>query len=72
MQASKKIKKLRQFFLNNLDLAFIWNYLNYKNVDKIRALLTELPYDTIFSKTKNINIRSIIANMALKIISFTI
>ena len=34
-------------FFSNLTLAPIWEYLNYKNVDKMRILLTKLPNDKV-------------------------
>ena len=47
IQDSKITKRLIGMFFNNLDLAFMPKYLNYKNVDKMKALLTKLPYDKI-------------------------
>lgn len=39
------IKKWMRIFFNNFDLAFIWEYLSYKNVNKMKALLTKLLYN---------------------------
>ena len=47
IQDSKMIKGLMEMFFNNPDLAPIWKYLSYKNMDKIRPLLTELLYGKI-------------------------
>ena len=47
MQASKIIKKLIAIFFNNFDMVVILKYQSYKNVDKIKALLTKLLYDKI-------------------------
>ena len=45
MQASKMIKELMTIFLvTNLTLTPMRKYLSYKNVDKMKALLTELSY----------------------------
>ncbi len=53
-------------FFNNPDLAPMREHLSYKNVDKIRALLTELPYGKVTWWTKSMSIRSVIANVAPK------
>lgn len=53
-------------FFNNFDLALIQKHLSYKNMDKMRALLTELPYSKVTWWTKNISIRLVIANVASK------
>ena len=34
-------------FFSNPILAFIWKHLSYKNVDEMRALLTELLYGKV-------------------------
>ena len=47
MQVSKMTKKLITMFLSNPTLAPIWEHLSYKNVDKIKALLTELLYNKV-------------------------
>lgn len=47
MQASKILKESIDMLFNNLDLVFLQQYLDYKNIDKIKALLIELPYNKI-------------------------
>lgn len=47
MQASKIIITSMTMFFTNHHLARIWEYLNNKNMDKIRALLQELLYDKV-------------------------
>ncbi len=47
MQASKMTKRLMTMFFSNLTLAPMREYLSYKNVDKMRALLTKLPYSKV-------------------------
>ena len=47
MQTSKMLKGSMGMFFNNPDLAPMRQHLSYKNVDKIRALLTELPYGKV-------------------------
>ena len=43
MQASKITKRLLTMVFTNSNLASIREYLNYKILDKMRALLTKLP-----------------------------
>ena len=43
MQDSKITKRSMGMFFNNLDLAPMREYLSYKNVDEMKALLTKLP-----------------------------
>ena len=66
MQASKMTKRSMTIFFNNLTLASIQEYSSYKNVDKIRALLIELPYNKITWWTRSLNIYSVTADMAPK------
>ena len=40
-------KESMKMFFNNLDLVSIWKHLSYKNIDEIKALLTELPYSKV-------------------------
>lgn len=47
MQASKMTKRSMTIFFTNSNLASMREYLSYKNVDKMRALLTELLYSKI-------------------------
>ena len=47
LQANKITKKLMTIFFNNPILPPMQKYLTYKNMDKIKAWLTELPYDKI-------------------------
>ena len=51
---------------SNLTLIPIQEYLNYKNVDKIKVLLIELPYSKVTWWIKSLCIRLIITNIALK------
>ena len=66
MHDNKIIKGSIGIFLNNLDLAHIWEHLSYKSVDELRALLKELPYNKVTWWTKSINICSVITNVAPK------
>ena len=66
MQASKMTKRLITIFFSNPTLAPMWEHLSYKNVDKMRALLTELPYDKVIWQTKSLNIRLVTINVAPK------
>ena len=47
MQDSKMTKRSIKMFFNNPDLALIQEYLSYKSMDEMRALLTELPYGKV-------------------------
>lgn len=47
IQASKKTKWSMTILFSNFNLAHIKKYRNYKNKDKIRALLTKLLYDKV-------------------------
>ena len=47
MQTSKMPKRSMTMFFTNLNLALMQAHLSYKNVDKIRALLTELLYTRV-------------------------
>ena len=40
-------KELMTMFFINPNLTSIWEYLSYKNVDKMKALLIQLPYNKI-------------------------
>ncbi len=53
-------------FFNNPTLAPMWEYLSYKNVDEMRALLIELPYGKVIWWTRSLSIRSVTANVAPK------
>lgn len=66
MQVSKISKGSINIFFNNSDLASIQQYLSYKNIDKIRVLLTKLSYSKVTWQTKSISICSVITNMAPK------
>lgn len=66
MQVNKMIKRLMGIFFNNPDLAPMWKYLSYQNVNEMRTLLTELVYDQDILLIKSLNIYLLIANMALK------
>ena len=54
------------------DLAPMRQYLSYKNVDKMKILLTELPYSEETWWTKSLNIRLLIADVVSKNILCTI
>lgn len=47
MQANKMTKKSIEIFFKNLNLAMMQKHLNYKNVNKIKALLIELLYSKV-------------------------
>lgn len=47
MQNNKIIKKSMKILFNNFNLISIQKYLSYKNINKIRALLTKLLYSKI-------------------------
>ena len=47
MQISKILKKSIDMFFNNPNLAPIQQHLSYTNIDKIRMLLTKLPYNKV-------------------------
>ena len=47
LQASKMSKESMDMFFSNLDLVPMWKRLNYKNVNKMQALLTKLPYGKV-------------------------
>lgn len=47
IEASKMTKGSMTIFFINLNLAPMQEHLNYKNMDKMRALLTELPYSKV-------------------------
>ncbi len=47
MQTSKMTKGSMTMFFSNLTLASMRNHLNYKNVNKMRALWTKLPYGKV-------------------------
>ena len=66
MQTSKMSKGSMGMFFNNPDLAPMRQHLNYKNVDEMRALLTELPYGKVIWWTKSLSICSVIADVAPK------
>lgn len=59
-------------FFNNLDFAPMHKYLSYQNMDEMRALFNKLLHGTVIWQTKNINIFSIITDVALKNISYII
>ncbi len=46
-QSSKMTKESMTMFFSNPTLAPMWEHLSYKNVDEMRALLTELLYDKV-------------------------
>ena len=50
----------------NSNLILIWKYLSYKNVKKMRALLTKLPYNKVTWWIKNLNIVPVTADIVLK------
>lgn len=47
IQVNKMIKKLIIIFFSNSTLVSMWKHLSYKNIDKIRALLTKLSYNKV-------------------------
>ena len=47
MKDSKITKRSMKIFINNPDLVFMREHLSYKSVDKIQALLIELPYSKV-------------------------
>ena len=47
MQVGKMTKKSMIMFFSNPTLTYIWKYCNYKNMDKIKTLLIELPYGKV-------------------------
>lgn len=64
MKASKIIKVLIIIFFSNSNLVSILKYLSYKNIKIIRVLLIKLLYNKIFWWIKNLNIHSVIVNVA--------
>lgn len=50
----------------NLNIAVIWKYLRYKNIDEMMFLLTKLPYSKIIWQIKSLNIYSVIVNVVSK------
>lgn len=66
MQASKMTKSSIKIFFNNLNLTLMEKYLSYKNLDKMRVLLTKLPYDKVTLWIKSQNICLVFANMVPK------
>ncbi len=66
MQASKMTKGLMIMFFSNPTLASMWEHLSYKNVDKMKTLLTKLPYGKVTWWTKSLSIRSVTADVAPK------
>ncbi len=66
MQVSKMMKGSMTMFFSNLILAPMREYLSYKNVDKMRALLTELLYSKVTWWTRSLSIRLITVNVAPK------
>ena len=66
------IKESIIMFLSNLTLVPMQKHQNYKNMDKIKALLIKLPYDKVIWLTKSLNICSVITDVAPKNISYTI
>lgn len=53
-------------FLNNPDLAPIREYQNYKNIDKMRILLTKLLYSKVTWWIRSLNICLVITDVAPK------
>lgn len=47
IQDGNMTKNRMGMFFNNLNLASIREYFNYKSVDKMRALLIKLPYSKV-------------------------
>ncbi len=66
IQASKMTKGSKTIFFSNSTLAHMREHLSYKNVDKIRALLKELPYSKVTWWTRGLNICSVTADVAPK------
>ncbi len=66
MQASKMTKGSMTIFFSNPTLAPMREHLSYKNVDEMRALLTELLYSKVTWWTRSLNIRSVTTDVAPK------
>ncbi len=66
MQASKMTKESISMFFSNLTLALIQEYLSYKNMDKMRTLLTELLYGKVTWWTRSLSICSVTTNVTPK------
>ena len=67
MQASKMTKELMTIFLvTNLTLTTMWEHLSYKNMDKMKALLTQLSYYQVIWWTKSLSIYSVTVDMTPK------
>lgn len=56
-------------FFTNPDLASMQEHLNYKNIDKMKALLIELPNSKITWWTRRLSTHSVTVNVAPKDIS---
>ncbi len=66
MQASKMTKRSMRMFFSNPTLAPMREHLSYKNVDGMKALLTELPYGKVTWWTRSLSIRLVTADVAPK------
>ncbi len=66
MQASKMTKGSMTMSFSNPTLSPMLEHLSYKNVDKMRALLIELPYDKVTWWTRSLSIHSVTADVAPK------
>lgn len=49
MQVSKITNRSMTMFFINFNLTLMQEYLNYKNINKMRTFLTKLPYSKIIS-----------------------
>ncbi len=66
IQASKMTKGSMTMFFSNPTLAPMRKYLSYKNVDKMRTLLTELPYSKVIWWTRSLSIHSVTTDVTPK------
>lgn len=66
MQANKMRKRSITIFFNNLNFISMQKHLNYKNINKIRVLLTKLPYSKVTWWIKNLSPHSVTIDIALK------
>lgn len=58
--------------MTNCNLVFMQEYLNYKNMDKMRVLLTKLLYSEIIWWTRSLSIYLIITDLVSKDITLAI
>lgn len=66
MQANKIIKRLLKMTFNNPNFVSMRKNLNYKNVDKIKTLLTKSSYIKVIWQTKSLSIYLVIVDIPPK------